>query len=193
MGGRIMKKSFIIAIFLVAILLLLSACSKPQPTSDTGGEVVKSNTNSETESGSGDGSIVNSLENIFKLGGKYQCTFTTADGAESTMYIQGENYRMEATRPEGTSYIVLKKEGNNWCNYIWSDQADSPVLKSCVSESEFESGAESTTSDSGRAQAPSSDVQVNCRPYVGSVDLSVPSGRQVVDLQQLASGFGAQA
>ena len=178
-----MRVSILLCLLFVLGIILVSCSKTPQDTGTTMAD--KGETPSEeaqvTEGGSDSNVIKDTLGNILKLGGKYKCTVST-ESAESTIYVDGENSRTvtELSTGESTYVITKKMPDGNICSYTWFSNEQNQALKICVTPQQ----PAATTPD--YAQAPSSDIEVDCTTHLGPVDLQQPAHLNFLDLSQLS-------
>ena len=172
---------------ILSLVFLLVACTSGNQNSSQ--EIETADDTQETTSST---SLSDSLSNIMKLGGKYVCTFVSEVG-NSSMYVQGENYRMEFEGQGFKSFVISKKQTDGgYCSFMWTDflnseqslsQAGNTITKLCVTKAELE--VDQNTQSGPVQGTPNMEMQVDCHAYAGNINLDTPNGRPIVDLREL--------
>lgn len=176
-----MKKS-IIFIFIIAVLLIFSACTNQDQT----GTVSEQSSVTQNQGTN----VKDTFSNVLKLGGKFKCSSTYKDGGKATIYVDKSNYRMEVMTEGQTAYIVSHMQPNgDICTFMWgANDQENTVIKMCIKKEQIESAKANSQTN----QQVDQNVDVDCAPYTGNIDFNYPAGMKMMDMANLAAAFGTE-
>mgnify|MGYP001562413527 CR=1 FL=1 len=174
-----MKKLFI-------VMLLLAACSSAPEATPSSSMPVPGADVDETVVEKADDSLFSDIGALFKSGTAAKCVMK-AEGSTVTMYINGQNQRMDMMGPNGEASTI---NDGTWM-YVWSGASGVKMSLETIKQLSGDAGQNYQTPE----DVASTSVDIKCSPAVVAGSMFLPPAnvqfqdmsammQQIQDMQQ---------